>query len=166
MQGGTPPLQLFTGSPHASVTFSDRLRKPSKASHIYFLSSLCLQRLSSFLSIFFLFCPSVYSLYHPSSLASLFFCLQPFSFFLSIFSSSIYDLFTPSSPSFPFLSTTIFFLQSPSFPLRSTVFSFLSIFSFSVYISFPPLNFLCCLQPFSSPCPCPISSSPPFFSLT
>lgn len=57
MQGGTPPLQLFTGSPHASVTFSDRLRKPSRAAQISVLSlpdyPLCLQ--ACFCSFLFFF---------------------------------------------------------------------------------------------------------------
>lgn len=82
--GGTPCLQLFTGSPHASVSFSGKLRKPSRAAQISFLSPPD----NSFL-VFLSFCLRSFSFSLSLSLSFFSLVHNLFSFFFSIFSSFV-----------------------------------------------------------------------------
>lgn len=115
--GGTPPLQLFTGSPHASVTFSDRLRKPSRAAqsavsplpNYYFLFLSSLYKQCFLLSILPGSCPT------PSSVYTVFF--SSFKSFLKQFLPCLF---------FPFSYTNLL-------PLRTFV-------PLSCHVHFPHLT--------------------------
>lgn len=127
--GGTPPLQLFTGSPHASVTFSDRLRKPSRAAqsavsplpNYYFLFLSSLYKQCFLLSILPGSCPtpsSVYTVFFSSfkSFLKQFLPCLFFSFLIYKPAPSSYLCSSQLSCSFPsfnlFLSRLLIFPRS------------------------------------------------------
>lgn len=142
MQGGTPPLQLFTGSPHASVTFSDRLRKPSRAAQISVLSlpdyPLCLQAcFCSFLFFFYNFFHSPFSPFCLNISSSLS-ILSPFlhTFFICVLHVQLHNILphfilsaVPSLQSFPLFYPFLLHFQI------SFLFNQCRFLTFTLYIS-------------------------------